>query len=123
WCRRALGQRFHFDGYRFRAVAPLGVLQSAVVFNATVTSWLAWIPVSVTLAGVVWLLFYLFFFQAEDGIRDATVTGVQTCALPISCSLLPIWSGCSLRSPSSSLSSAPAATRASPSSCCCCVGR
>src|SRR2546430_6092285 len=29
-----------------------------------------------------WLL--LFFFQAEDGIRDLTVTGVQTCALPIS---------------------------------------
>src|SRR5207245_6884951 len=28
-----------------------------------------------------------FFFQAEDGIRDATVTGVQTCALPI-CQLL-----------------------------------
>src|SRR5438094_1368321 len=26
----------------------------------------------------------LFFFQAEDGIRDRTVTGVQTCALPIS---------------------------------------
>src|SRR5256886_12506864 len=26
----------------------------------------------------------LFFFQAEDGIRDLTVTGVQTCALPIS---------------------------------------
>src|SRR5207245_2626752 len=26
----------------------------------------------------------VFFFQAEDGIRDATVTGVQTCALPIS---------------------------------------
>src|SRR5271169_6928201 len=26
-----------------------------------------------------------FFVQAEDGIRDATVTGVQTCALPISC--------------------------------------
>src|SRR5205807_3065176 len=25
----------------------------------------------------------LFFFQAEDGIRDYTVTGVQTCALPI----------------------------------------
>src|SRR2546430_17282304 len=30
-----------------------------------------------------------FFFQAEDGIRDLTVTGVQTCALPI-CSLRPI---------------------------------
>src|SRR2546430_9062923 len=26
-----------------------------------------------------------FFFQAEDGIRDLTVTGVQTCALPILC--------------------------------------
>src|SRR5256885_9660840 len=26
---------------------------------------------------------YLFFFQAEDGIRDYKVTGVQTCALPI----------------------------------------
>src|SRR5437763_5296701 len=26
-----------------------------------------------------------FFFQAEDGIRDTSVTGVQTCALPISC--------------------------------------
>src|SRR5438309_3346961 len=29
--------------------------------------------------------FFFFFFQAEDGIRDGTVTGVQTCALPISC--------------------------------------
>src|SRR2546430_86423 len=29
-------------------------------------------------------LLFLFFFQAEDGIRDLTVTGVQTCALPIS---------------------------------------
>src|SRR5258708_24109415 len=27
---------------------------------------------------------FLFFFQAEDGIRDDLVTGVQTCALPIS---------------------------------------
>ena len=26
---------------------------------------------------------YFFFFQAEDGIRDIGVTGVQTCALPI----------------------------------------
>src|SRR5699024_11242183 len=29
----------------------------------------------------------IFFFQAEDGIRDRNVTGVQTCALPISISL------------------------------------
>src|SRR5437762_12682267 len=28
--------------------------------------------------------FFFFFFQAEDGIRDTSVTGVQTCALPIS---------------------------------------
>src|SRR2546430_4339763 len=30
-----------------------------------------------------------FFFQAEDGIRDLTVTGVQTCALPISSASTP----------------------------------
>src|SRR5688572_1071453 len=29
------------------------------------------------------MIFFFFFFQAEDGIRDLTVTGVQTCALPI----------------------------------------
>src|SRR2546430_9803630 len=29
------------------------------------------------------VLIVFFFFQAEDGIRDLTVTGVQTCALPI----------------------------------------
>ena len=28
-------------------------------------------------------MFFFFFFQAEDGIRDTSVTGVQTCALPI----------------------------------------
>src|SRR5256885_6380702 len=28
-------------------------------------------------------LYYIFFFQAEDGIRDYKVTGVQTCALPV----------------------------------------
>src|SRR5207248_7312586 len=32
-------------------------------------------------SGIVF--FFFFFFQAEDGIRDRTVTGVQTCALPI----------------------------------------
>src|SRR5229473_5196607 len=30
------------------------------------------------------IMFFFFFFQAEDGIRDKLVTGVQTCALPIS---------------------------------------
>src|SRR5437667_5733568 len=33
--------------------------------------------------------FFFFFFQAEDGIRDRDVTGVQTCALPISAITLP----------------------------------
>src|SRR5437879_13647273 len=32
----------------------------------------------------LYLLVFFFFFQAEDGIRDTSVTGVQTCALPIS---------------------------------------
>src|SRR5688572_11320211 len=31
----------------------------------------------------LYVFFFFFFFQAEDGIRDLTVTGVQTCALPI----------------------------------------
>src|SRR5256886_8755051 len=38
-------------------------------------------------------LFFFFFFQAEDGIRDLTVTGVQTCALPISSSSVTIANG------------------------------
>src|SRR6266850_3930205 len=36
---------------------------------------------------------FFFFFQAEDGIRDYKVTGVQTCALPIS----PVWVRCRCR--------------------------
>src|SRR5258707_8766352 len=39
------------------------------------------IDIIVTIGGMYDLLF--FFFQAEDGIRDIGVTGVQTCALPI----------------------------------------
>src|SRR2546422_3440334 len=41
-------------------------------------------------------LFFFFFFQAEDGIRDVAVTGVQTCALPIYRHHLPL--GCKLLS-------------------------
>src|SRR5256886_8569138 len=37
---------------------------------------------------------FFFFFQAEDGIRDLTVTGVQTCALPIYLNLLVITDVC-----------------------------
>src|SRR2546430_2981742 len=43
---------------------------------------------------LVALCVVFFFFQAEDGIRDLTVTGVQTCALPIS--------GTSTRTPAAS---------------------
>src|SRR3989475_9531454 len=39
---------------------------------------------------------YFFFFQAEDGIRDLTVTGVQTCALPIWCRTAP-WTSAAAR--------------------------
>ena len=39
--------------------------------------------------GVGWWCGFFFFFQAEDGIRDWSVTGVQTCALPI---LVPVTS-------------------------------
>src|SRR5688572_33079470 len=41
-----------------------------------------------------------FFFQAEDGIRDLTVTGVQTCALPI-------WACCRCPEPDTSGSPLP----------------
>src|SRR2546430_11017817 len=44
-----------------------------------VWSWQVWLDVVAELC-----LLVFFFFQAEDGIRDLTVTGVQTCALPIS---------------------------------------
>src|SRR5260370_24085924 len=50
--------------------------------------------------------FSFFFFQAEDGIRDSSVTGVQTCALPI------LESG-SICTSSKHLSKWPAAMRAS----------
>src|SRR5438270_13545876 len=36
------------------------------------------------------MVWCFFFFQAEDGIRDLTVTGVQTCALPIYCLFVPV---------------------------------
>src|SRR5437762_9812767 len=62
------------------------------------------------LAGDELLICFFFFFQAEDGIRDTSVTGVQTCALPI-------WMYCS-GSPRSrrctSASNASSETSASP---------
>src|SRR5438034_3696813 len=43
--------------------------------------------------------FFFFFFQAEDGIRDHCVTGVQTCALPIFARARPPGPGRCTRSP------------------------
>src|SRR5438067_5239618 len=40
----------------------------------------------------IFFYFFFFFFQAEDGIRDRNVTGVQTCALPISDNLREVGS-------------------------------
>src|SRR5699024_11557322 len=50
---------------------------------------------------VAFILFF-FFFQAEDGIRDRNVTGVQTCALPIS-----PWTRLSRRWPAPTAASPP----------------
>src|SRR5574340_1719051 len=45
---------------------------------------------------------FFFFFQAEDGIRDLLVTGVQTCALPILLSACPSIRGVQMRTNSES---------------------
>src|SRR5256886_3013991 len=58
-----------------RVRKPRGELAETVGMNSydgALTGWVSTVVLS------------LFFFQAEDGIRDLTVTGVQTCALPIS---------------------------------------
>src|SRR5207253_6389046 len=74
------------------------------------------------------VLYFFFFFQAEDGIRDGHVTGVQTCALPISnaseCTsrvlrlraFTPSRSGSHALAASSSLSSCTSNSTAIPSS-------
>src|SRR2546421_4910609 len=46
---------------------------------------------------LVHIVHFFFFFQAEDGIRDLIVTGVQTCALPISRLTTPIPIGASAK--------------------------
>src|SRR5690348_10708550 len=40
--------------------------------------------INLSIKNIILIISYYFFFQAEDGIRDGRVTGVQTCALPIS---------------------------------------
>src|SRR6266568_2012267 len=59
-------------------------VEIALVRLADIIARSSWVDVCV-LCGIVETidLVFFFFFQAEDGIRDGTVTGVQTCALPI----------------------------------------
>src|SRR2546429_7384891 len=50
----------------------------------TVMSFIQYIYMFISLFKSIVISALFFFFQAEDGIRDVAVTGVQTCALPIS---------------------------------------
>src|SRR2546422_645270 len=51
----------------------------------------AQVALGVSFVGLHTVRLFFFFFQAEDGIRDVAVTGVQTCALPISFSISLSW--------------------------------
>src|SRR5689334_24481521 len=71
----------------FSVVMPLIVLDRLFLLRAATllisrTSHLR-LLVYIRLVNPFAIFTWVFFFQAEDGIRDATVTGVQTCALPI----------------------------------------
>src|SRR5688572_22081414 len=67
------------------SVSLAGICASANTTFTAATNTISWTEPktgkTLTLSGNVSVD---FFFQAEDGIRDLTVTGVQTCALPIS---------------------------------------
>src|SRR2546421_8714015 len=54
--------------------------------SSSLFSFWSWQSLLLVSSYVYVLFFFFFFFQAEDGIRDLIVTGVQTCALPISAS-------------------------------------
>src|SRR5256885_4841151 len=60
-------------------------------FDVGGSRWIKKLGISISIMGV--LLFFLF--QAEDGIRDYKVTGVQTCALPIFASRTVVFLGIS----------------------------
>src|SRR2546422_4741291 len=49
----------------------------------SVHTFVLWICLNLFYIIMCYFFIYFFFFQAEDGIRDVAVTGVQTCALPI----------------------------------------
>src|SRR2546430_760719 len=65
------------------AVCSIRVVNSSAVITCNANSTLDIVVYTGDDEIIVDCLVVLFFFQAEDGIRDLTVTGVQTCALPI----------------------------------------
>src|SRR5689334_24505264 len=72
WARRAAGVRWH------RGPLGMAMPDGRYEIGTAMVASLRW-------SGAIGAACVsLFFFQAEDGIRDGTVTGVQTCALPIS---------------------------------------
>src|SRR5436305_7953553 len=58
-----------------------------MIIGISVGNMILWLNVKTVeggcISGLLTQIGVVFFFQAEDGIRDADVTGVQTCALPI----------------------------------------
>ena len=67
------------------------IISFFAIYNSTLTSsskiikvslWFFWFFLFFIV--IIFVCLFFFFFQAEDGIRDKLVTGVQTCALPIS---------------------------------------
>src|SRR2546430_2137589 len=61
-----------------RSIAMPGSFRIGKIAGIDIDIHVSWIIILVLLT-----VSLFFFFQAEDGIRDLTVTGVQTCALPI----------------------------------------
>src|SRR5256885_3251846 len=61
-----------------------GAAGSVESVNAYYSSEVRWFTVFIAGDSSRYDYIFFFFFQAEDGIRDYKVTGVQTCALPIS---------------------------------------
>src|SRR5438105_8687325 len=60
------------------------ILSSSLALYTNVLFWTFYIALVFFVCSTMCVFYSFFFFQAEDGIRDPLVTGVQTCALPIS---------------------------------------
>src|SRR2546429_277107 len=71
------GDSFEMDAVGALRLSPL---RRGLAIDSTVDIFTFYVPHR-HVYGQQWIMF--FFFQAEDGIRDVAVTGVQTCALPI----------------------------------------